>query len=116
MNEAERFSEPVVTRHDGQPPTYTLEWSHRGVRRETVMADELVEEWVADMNEMERLRKLAGRLTGMCASLRTLYEQATCLHPDDEVRILALGQSEALIMEACHKLWPSTVSDLEALS
>lgn len=45
---------------------------------------------------MDMVQKLMGDL----ASLRNLYEEATCLHPDDDVRIFTLDYTEASIMKA----------------
>lgn len=49
--------------------------------------------------------KLTEDLMSMLASIRTLYEQATWNHPDDDVRVLALDVSEALILRARKELY-----------
>lgn len=57
---------------------------------------------------MSESEKLAEDLMSMLASVRSMYEHATWNHPDDEVRILTLGMSEALILRARRELYGET--------
>lgn len=52
---APEYSEPTMTRHgDG---TVTVAWPIKGTRAATLVSDELVEQWVATINELAELRR-----------------------------------------------------------
>lgn len=51
------FSECLFHDRDG---TIVLEWTRRGYRRCVLVADELIEQWVADLNELRSLRARVG--------------------------------------------------------
>jgi hypothetical protein len=64
------YSEPVVRRSDDG--TVTLEWVHRGRTATTLVADPLIEEWVATINASVAA---AARVVELETALRDLLDE-----------------------------------------
>ena len=54
------FSEPVI--HRGDDGVHRVEWQHRGRTLQTVVADEIVEQFASMATELERLRSIVSDL------------------------------------------------------
>lgn len=86
MSDPAEYSEPVVTRHAGPPPQYTIDWTRKGYRASSVVADSLIDEWIADKNELERLRTIVRDLAEL-DPFDDEYFACVCCHAQGSWRL-----------------------------
>jgi hypothetical protein len=83
---AREFSEPTIRQSEDR--TVTIEWGVRGWSNCTKVADELIDEWVADKNRIVALEADVARLTAERDARPTLDEIMPMVHERDRCEVV----------------------------